>query len=399
MIKSTQIRGRQDYAGFEDQYLASFATRSSETQGRKIDEKECDFRTPFQRDIGRIIHSFAFRRLQYKTQVFVNHEGDFYRTRLTHVLAVSQIGKTIARALGANEDLVEAIALAHDIGHPPFGHAGEEALNEEMKDLGGFEHNVNSLRVVDVLERRVPNYSGLNLSYEVREGIVCHKTDYDNPAIHAEFDNSPQPSIESQIVSISDPIAYRSHDLDDGLAIGILNIRQLDESDLDLWERCSSGYKRTANGRHALRLLAVRNLIDVMIRDVLAETTKRLEQHNIHTAMDVRQQNEPMVAFSNEVKEADKALGEYLYQNIYRNKNVMRMTVKGKRIIKQLFGVMLEEPNVLDEPYRSRCESEPDRHQAVCDYISGMTDRFAMDLYNILFDPYERAGFHPGSQV
>ncbi len=372
----------------EERDLAPYASLSRRSRGRAHPEAEHDYRTVFQRDRDRVIHCTAFRRLEYKTQVFVNHEGDHYRTRLTHTIEVAQIARTLARALNANEDLTEAIAYAHDLGHTPFGHAGEEALRELMKDHGGFEHNLHGLRVVDVLERRYPDFLGLNLSYEVREGIAKHKTSYDHP-LSGEFDNDEQPSIEAQIVAVADAIAYDSHDIDDGLAAGILRERELGELAIAAQALDAARRRWPDLSPKMRRVQVVRWIINYVVTDVIAFSTERIRRLGVASADDVRRRPEPIVDFSPDMKAKKKELEDYLFHTLYRHYRVNRMTQKAKRFIIQLFNEYVEHAEQLPPEHQQRVE-EIGAHQAVCDYIAGMTDRYAEDEYRKLFQPFER---------
>ncbi|RKZ23567.1 deoxyguanosinetriphosphate triphosphohydrolase [bacterium] len=375
---------REELEKREEQILASYAMKSGETRGRKYEEEPPRFRTHYQRDRDRIIHSTAFRRLEYKTQVFVNHEGDYYRTRLTHTIEVQQVARTIARALRLNEDLTEAISLAHDIGHTPFGHAGEEMLHELMKDDGGFEHNLQGLRVVDVLEEKYPDFPGLNLTYETREGIIKHKTSYDAPSPPPEFDPSLSPTLEAQVVNIADEIAYNSHDLDDGLKAGYLTLEQLDE--VPLWREIFEKIK--IKDKEKRIYATVRMLISMQIEDVIRATEERIRKLGIESVEDVR--HAPvLVGFSEEMEEKNKKLKEFLMKNLYRHYKVLKMQEKAKRYIKALFDVYLSEPRQLPEQFQKRIGKDG-KKRVICDYIAGMTDRFAQEEYARLFLPYEK---------
>jgi len=378
----------------EKKVLEPYAMLSALTLGRKIKEEEAGIRTVYQRDKDRIIHSSAFRRLEYKTQVFVNHEGDYYRTRLTHTIEVSQIAGTIARALGLNDDLSEAIALAHDIGHTPFGHAGEEILDEIMKSCGdkaGFEHNAQGLRVVDCLEERYGLFDGLNLTYEVREGILKHKTCFDNPLINLkEFATYKSPTLEAQVVNVSDEIAYDNHDLDDGLKSGLIVVEDL-IANVDLWK---GAYKKVESqysniDKERKKLMAIRQLINLQVIDLVETSMKNLKEKNILSLKDVREKGGGTVSFSLEIQEKRRELKKFLFNNMYKHYRVQRMCLKAKRFIRELFF----------EYVKNSCQLPPKKQQhidkwgierVVCDYISEMTDRYALDEYKKLFDPYEK---------
>ena len=363
------------------------------------------------RDRDRIVHSTAFRRLEYKTQVFVNHEGDYYRTRLTHTMEVAQIARIMARALRVNEDLTEAIALAHDIGHTPFGHSGEEALNELMSAEGGFEHNRHGLRVVDVLERRYPDFPGLNLTWEVREGIIKHRTTYDRPAHDSEFDADRFPTVEAQIVDVADIIAYDSHDVDDGLKSGL--ILADDISKLRLWKRAVSKVHERygeVSAEELLRVQAVRFLIDMEVGDALDESARRIDKRKLTRAEDVRDGDEPLVAISEEMAGAKREMEDFLMERLYHHHRVVRMANKAKRFVNRLFDAYTSDYRQLPPDYQQHVRrlsaelpvgtedgkeqrqelQERATRRVVCDYIAGMTDRFALDEYLKLYTPYER---------
>jgi len=405
---------RKQLEDLEEKLLAPFATKSKYSKGRKYPEEQHPLRTVYQRDRDRIIHSTAFRRLEYKTQVFVNHEGDYYRTRLTHTLEVSQIARSIAKSLNLNENLVEAIALAHDLGHTPFGHSGEEALNELMHKHGGFNHNLQGLRVVDLLEERYPDFKGLNLSWEVREGIAKHSTTYDKGSYKwvneiikrysdteenylkkiAEFnieDLSPEfaPSLEMQVVDIADEIAYDNHDLDDGLASGLIKGKDL--LDIPMWEK---GYQtiekkyRNINPK-IKRYQTIRYLINLQVTDLVKNTKKLIVSKKLGTVEDVRNCKNKIVQFSPKLIQLRIPLRKFLMDNLYKHYRVIRMSDKAQRFIKSLFNVYLEKTAQLPPSDRKRLTNES-TEKVICDYIAGMTDRFALDEYKKLFEPYER---------
>jgi dGTPase len=372
----------------EEKILAPYAMKSRRSKGRRYPEEGHPYRTHFQRDRDRIIHSTAFRRLEYKTQVFVSHEGDHYRTRLTHTMEVAQIARSIARALRLNEDLAEAIALVHDLGHTPFGHAGEDTLNEIMKDHGGFEHNRQTLRVVDVLEEKYPEFPGLNLTYEVREGIMKHETSYDHP-IPEEFNPGEKATLECQLVNLADEIAYHCHDIDDGLASDILREEELNQ--VTLWNRLNQELEEKYPGLSAAqrRHQLVRMLINFEVSDLIEETNKRIKTNEIKTLEEVRKAEENLTQFSQATRKLNSELRDFLFEKMYRHYRMIRMADKAKRIIKQLFGAYLEDSNQLPPAFRYRLKDE-DKMQLICDYIAGMTDRFALQEYKKLFDPFER---------
>ena len=370
--------------------LAGYAAKSSQSRGRKYPEELRDDRPAFERDRDRIIHCAAFRRLEYKTQVFVNHEGDYYRTRLTHSLEVSQIGKAVARRLRLNEELTEALALAHDLGHTPFGHTGEDVLNRLMEDHGGFEHNLQSLRVVDELEERYPGFNGLNLSWETREGIIKHTSPYDRPAdIITEFLPGTVPLVESQIINYADEIAYNNHDIDDGLKSGLITLGQLEK--VELWNEVHESVERKYPGIDSERkkYQTISALIGLFISDLSATTLENLRIHSICTTDDLRRVNLQVVAFSPEISEKSKKLKRFLMENLYRHFKVERMRVKAERYLTQLFETYIKHPTLLPRKYLKKMDSVG-RERVVCDYIAGMTDRFALDEFKRLFEPYER---------
>jgi dGTPase len=373
----------------EDRTLAPYAVRSRNSRGRVHTEAEHPLRLAFQRDRDRIIHSTAFRRLEYKTQVFVNHEGDYYRTRLTHTMEAAQITRTAARALRLNEDLAEAVALSHDLGHTPFGHAGERVLNELMADYGGFEHNAQSLRIVDVLEERYPDFQGLNLSWEVREGIVKHSPPYDRPLAQS-FEPGRAPCLEAQIVDYADEIAYNSHDIDDGLKSGLLTPEQL--QDVTLWRetfgRISRQYPRA--GFRIWRYQVQRALIDDFVTDLLATVAARVRELRIGSVDDIRAHGRPIATFGPEMEAKRLELKAFLMENLYRHYRVMRMAVKAQKIMADLFHAYMAEPAQLPPHIVARWKAGEERPRVIADYIAGMTDRFALDEHRKLFDPDER---------
>ena len=374
---------------FENKYLAVYAMKSCFSRGRMHKEKEHPYRGCYQRDRDRIIHSAAFRRLEYKTQVFVNHEGDYYRTRLTHTLEVSQIARTIASILRLNTDLVEAIALAHDLGHTPFGHSGEEVLNDLMAEAGGFNHNLQGLRIVDVLEERYPDFSGLNLSWEVREGIVKHSSFHDQGPNHGGF-GYKMPSLETQVVDIADEIAYNNHDLDDGLTSGLL-----DESGLrkkKLWSKSLRGVKaRYGKLKPQIRKYQIiRAMIDAQVTDLIEETKSKIKKAGVKSVEDCRGLDYKLVSFSQEMESVRLPLKDYLIDSLYHHYRVARMSIKAKRFILELFEAYLNNPGQLPQEQANKIKDGEDKKRIICDYIAGMTDRYALDEYKKLFDPYEK---------
>ncbi len=371
----------------EAQVLAPWAVHVRSSRGRAHPETEPKYRTAFQRDRDRIVHSAAFRRLEYKTQVFVNDEGDYYRTRLTHTLEVAQIGRTLARALGANEDLVEVICLAHDLGHPPFGHAGEGVLNSLTQECGGFNHNHQSYRVVTQLEDRYPNWKGLNLTYETLEGIAKHETEYDLSNITG-FDPAQQGSVEAQIANIADELAYNAHDLDDGLQAGLFSLDALNE--LEIWRRIadSAGWHGTILDEMSRHLL-IRELIGLQVDDVLQETVRRIEHAKPQSVEEVQRQPAKLVSHSAELQPLNRALKDFLYQNMYFHFRVIRMARRASQFVEQVFISYLREPRQLPREYQAQLTERHPR-RVIADYIASMTDRGALLEYQRLFDPLTR---------
>ena len=365
----------------EEARLASYAVHSRDSRGRAHSEKEHEIRTAFQRDRDRIIHSTAFRRLQYKTQVFVNHEGDHYRTRLTHTLETCQIARTIGRTLALNEDLIEAIGLAHDVGHGPFGHAGEWALEELMKNHGGFEHNVQCLRIVEELEESYPGFRGLNLTFEVREGLKKHPERFSKKARLR--------TIEAEVVDHSDEIAYTCHDLDDGLRAEMIQAGDLQK--IVLWRETQAYIQKkhprigTSDRRH----LSIRLLVNRLVMDLIETTQKHLKRLEFKTVADLQKASGPLVLHSHSLTRKKEELRRFLHKNLYQHYRVVRMTDKGQRFIRSLFETYLKKPGQLPPAVRERGEKDG-LHRAICDYIAGMTDRYAQDEYKRLFEPYER---------
>ncbi len=381
---------REELEAREAQWLAPYAMKSAHTRGRQQPEPEDGFRTVYRRDRDRIIHSTAFRRLEYKTQVFVNHEGDYYRTRLTHTLEVAQIAVSIARVLRLNEDLVEVIALAHDIGHPPFGHAGEDALRSLMKDHGGFDHNLQGLRIVDLLEERYPNFPGLNLTWEVRESINKHRAPYEQPGLPVALDPNASPLLEAQIADIADEIAYDNHDLDDGLTSGL--IKEEDLRSLVLWEDARQTIEaRTPQMNQEVRKYQIiRELINRQITDLVQESVRRLSAHRIQSVQDVRACRERLIGCSEPMQRMRKPLKAFLWTRLYHHYRVVRMADKATRFITELFELYLKKPEQLPNTTRSRVERGEEPSRVVCDYLAGMTDRYCLEEYKKLFDPFER---------
>ncbi len=379
---------REDLEKREDSYLASYAMKSMNTRGREHPEDEHSYRSVYQRDRDRIIHSTAFRRLEYKTQVFVNHEGDHYRTRLTHSIEVAQIARSISRALCLNEDLSEAIALAHDLGHTPFGHSGEDALRILMKHHGGFEHNIQGLRVVDILEKRYSQFAGLNLSWEVRESIAKHKILSDAPNV-IKFDLNKQPLLEAKIVDIADSIAYDNHDIDDSLKAGLITESGLEEVELWRYAKEKVGEQYNNLTKDMENIHTIKYIIDMEVTDLITYTQSMIEKRKIKTTDDVQKCKERLVSFSPEIAKKKLELQEFLQQNAYNHYRVVRMADKAKRFVEELFNAFIRNSMQLPPEYQKWIE-EAGLYQGVCDYIAGMTDRFAQDEYLKLFYPYER---------
>jgi len=365
--------------------LAPYAVSELNSRGRVVYEEAPSGRSEFQRDRDRIIHSTAFRRLEYKTQVFVNHEGDLFRTRLTHSIEVAQIARSIARRLKLNEDLVEAISLAHDLGHTPFGHAGQDALNACMKDYGGFEHNLQSLRVVDVLEERYAAFDGFNLCFETREGILKHCTPENAAllgAVGERFLKQQRPSLEAQIANLADEIAYNNHDVDDGLRSGLITLEQL--ATVRLFARHLEEVRSSHPQLPERRVIheTVRRMINTLVSDLMHETEHNIQAQRLQTLEDVRLAP-PVVAFSAEVREMSRELKAFLHTHLYRHYRVMRMSAKARRIIGDLFRVFMEDNRLL--PPQFQRQAEMDRARAVSDYIAGMTDRYAIREHRRIF--------------
>ncbi|HET8644668.1 MAG TPA: deoxyguanosinetriphosphate triphosphohydrolase [Vicinamibacteria bacterium] len=378
---------RAAWEQWEEGHLAPFAMRSARSRGRRHPEDEHPLRTRYQRDRDRIVHSSSFRRLEYKTQVFVNHEGDNYRTRLTHSLEGAQIGRTVARALGLNEELVECLVLGHDLGHTPFGHSGERAMDELMRAHGGFEHNRQTLRILEVLERRYPEFPGLNLTWEVREGIAKHKPDADASA-PAEYAPGEAPTLEAQLVDFVDEVAYNNHDIDDGLTSGLIAVAPLRTVAL-FREAHDAQLPRSGSDERVLRHQVVRHIINRCTQDLLETTLENVRAAGVLSADDVRHAGRRLVGYSPPMAQQVRELKDFLFKNMYRHYRVVRMGNKAARILRDLFQAYVEEPQQLPPHYQERME-EDGLHRAVCDYIAGMTDRFALDEHRKLFDPLEK---------
>jgi dGTPase len=374
--------------------LASYAANPAQSRGRKFQETDPQGRNQFQRDRDRIIHSSAFRRLEYKTQVFVNHEGDLFRTRLTHSLEVAQIGRAIARNLNLHEDLVEGIALAHDLGHTPFGHAGQDALNECMRDFGGFEHNLQSLRVVDLLEQRYADFDGLNLTFELREGILKHCS-LNNAKLLGDvgerFIKKEQPSLEAQLTNLADEIAYNNHDVDDGLRSGLITLEQLEQVTLfaDNLNKVRAQYPELV-GRRLIHE-TVRRMINVLVVDLCEQSNTNIASAAPKTIDDVRGNN-MLISFSPAMREQQTELKRFLRANLYQHYRVNRMTSKAQRIVRELFTVFMQDVKLMPDEFqqRAKLDSPSEQARAVADYIAGMTDRYAIREYQRLFTVSDR---------
>jgi dGTPase len=365
--------------------LAPYACRSAETRGRRYAEPPPNARSQFQRDRDRIVHSTAFRRLEYKTQVFVNHEGDLFRTRLTHSLEVAQIARSVARSLRLNEDLVEAISLAHDLGHTPFGHAGQDALHACMREYGGFEHNLQSLAVVDELEDRYAEFDGLNLCFETREGILKHCSRENAKALGElgqRFLEGRQPSLEAQLANIADEIAYNNHDIDDGLRSGLITIAQLEE--VTLWREHYLAARTRYGDLPGRRLIheTVRSMINTLIVDLTTETTRRLQETGVQSVEDVRNAR-ALVGSSDAMIAQARELKQFLFKHLYRHYQVMRMANKAQRVISGMFDAFSSDPRLLPPPYQADDVARQPR--LIAHYIAGMTDRYALKEYRRLF--------------
>ena len=369
----------------EDRALAPYGMRSRNTKGRAYLDNEPDYRTVFQRDRDRILHTTAFRRLEYKTQVFINFEGDYFRTRLTHTLEVAQVGRTLARALGANEDLVEAICLAHDLGHSPFGHSGETALARLMNDFGGFEHNKQSLRIITELEQRYPEFPGLNLSWEVREGMAKHESEYDRSDVR-EYDPNLRGNLEAQMANVADELAYTTHDLDDGLRSGMINPQMLEG--IALWEILKETFKWAGPELDELeRHRMIRHLVGLLVTDMVHATDLRLKDSGVKSPIDVQKLDHNLIGFSEDMQRRNHELKDFLFQKLYRHYRVVRMAVKAETIIKEMFSAYQREPAILPDHVQKNI---PVRglERTLCDYIAGMTDRYAIEEHQRLFDPF-----------
>ena len=380
---------REELDDIEARILAPYALKSRDSKGRVYLEKESDTRTAFERDRDRIIHTTAFRRLEYKTQVFVNYEGDHYRTRLTHTLEVAQLGRSMARRLGGNQDLTEAICLAHDLGHPPFGHAGEHALNLLMREYGGFNHNTQSYRIVTELEQNYPDFKGLNLTYETREGMIKHETDYDKSDA-SDFEPDKRASLEAQIANFADEIAYNAHDLEDGLRAGLFSPYDLDH--LELWQdlRAEIGWENGRSFNEVIRHELIRELIGMSVNNVLGKTAVSLTENQIDSPEKVQLHHENLVGYSADFAPKVKALKKFLFDSMYRHYRLVRMQSKAERFISDLFEAYMKESAMLPHTTQGRL-TDVELPRVITDYIAGMTDRYALNEWQKLFDPYVNA--------
>ena len=372
------MRTRQQLEQNELTTLEPYAAMSCHSLGRMYPEEEHPYRTAFQRDRDRIVHTSAFRRLEYKTQVFVNHEGDYYRTRLTHTLEVAQIGRTIARALGVNENLTEAICLAHDLGHTPFGHSGQDSIAPLMKVFGGFEHNKQSFRIVTLLERSYPDFVGLNLTYEVLEGITKHASEYDMPD-GTLFIKKGYPTIEAQIANIADEIAYNNHDIDDGLQSGLLKVEDLNE--VEIWRINFTNVAKihdTKTIKH-LKRTVVKSIINLFVTDLIENTAQNIDALKIKTLQDVRDQGRNLVCSSDKIKKMNIELKKFLFENMYRHEHVEKMARLADEVIHDLFAAYTQDIQLIPADFLAAYNKKEPVERIVCDYIAGMTDRVALN--------------------
>lgn len=371
----------------EQVILAPYGLQSATSRGRVYPEAESASRMAFERDRDRVLHTTAFRRLEYKTQVFVFYEGDHYRTRLTHTLEVAQIGRSLARTLGANQDLTEAICLGHDLGHPPFGHAGEHALNALMSDHGGFNHNTQSYRIVSELEKRYADFAGLNLTYETRAGMIKHETDYDQSDA-SDYEPEKRASLEAQIANLADEIAYNAHDLEDGLRASLFTPNDLAE--LAIWQDLKELVGWRGSFTPLTRDEIIRELIGLAMSDVLAHTSHKIEQHKVQTPEQLQLLPENVVGYTSDFYPKVRALKKFLFERMYHHYRLVRMQQKAERFISELFHAYIKEPKMLPTETQQQLEHKS-RHRVVTDYIAGMTDRYALDEWEKLFTPYGRA--------
>ena len=386
-MKYESLIKRQDIEKLENKSLAPYAIKSGDSVGRQYSEKEHPYRTRFQRDRDRVIHSSAFRRLEYKTQVFVYHEGDYYRTRLTHSMEVAQIARSICKSMQLNEDLAESIALSHDLGHPPFGHTGQKILNRLLKSHGGFEHNKQGLRVVKRLEKRYPEFNGLNLTWELQEGISKHSVDPENPIMRVKGYHFP--SLEAQVADCADGIAYNAHDLDDGITSGLLSLEQVRK--LALWRE----HEKELDKKYVKldfklkKYQIVRKIINDLITDFRKVTLKNLKVNKVQSVDDIRYAKKRMAGFSSQMDKKNRELKEFLHKNLYNHRKVKRMEFKSEIYLTELFNAYKADSALL--PMSVQKEGGDDLlERRICDYISGMTDRYAISEYKKLFSPDEK---------
>jgi len=376
---------REIFEKNEHNLLAPYAAKSADSKGREFSEPPSASRTCFQRDRDRIIHSKAFRRLKDKTQVFIATDHDHYRSRLTHTLEVAQISRHIARVLRLNEDLAEAIALSHDLGHPPFGHSGEKELNRLMKDHGGFEHNTQSLRVITKLENKYPRFPGLNLSFEIKEGLKKHETPWDHPDLNT---NEPHAylTLEAQVVNLADEIAYNNHDLDDGLNAGLINESELSHH-IQLWKNAKEKIKQNYSELNDSEMQHLINseLISTQLQDVIDTTTQNIKTHNIQSISDIQRLTTPLVSFSQPMKAKNQKLRRYLFTQFYSHTTIYRMNIKGQLIIRNLFEAFNTDPKLLPDHHQAKISKNSPKERVVTDYIAGMTDGFALREYHTIF--------------
>lgn len=376
---------RQQLEEIEDRNLAQYGVRSKDSKGRAYLDNKSEYCTAFQRDRDRVLHTTAFQRLEYKTQVFINFEGDYFRTRLTHTLEVAQVGRTIARALDANEDLVETICLAHDLGHSPFVHVGEFTLSKLMKDFGGFDHNKQSLRIVTDLEQQYPEFPGLNLTWETREGMVKHESEYDlNDA--REFSAELRGNLETQICNVADELAYTVHDLDDGLRSGMLTPQMLDG--IALWEILTE----TSNWHSPLmqdldRHRMIRNLVELLVTGMIQATDIRLKESGVKSALDIQMLAYNVIGYGEDMQYHNRELKDFLFNKLYRHYRVVRMHVKAEQNLTDLFTAYLSEPLILPDHLQQWIPARG-LERTICNYIAGMTDRYAIEEHARLHDPY-----------
>jgi dGTPase len=368
-------RTREQLEAKENQLLASVGMRSDQTKGRKYPDKEPRYRTSFQRDRDRILHTTAFRRLEQKTQVFITSKGDYFRTRLTHTLEVAQIGRTIARALGANEDLIEAICLVHDLGHAAFGHSGERTLNELLMDSGGFDHNKQSLRIVTKLEQRYPNFDGLNLTWEVREGIVKHETEYDESDA-SEYDPNIRGDLEAQIANVADELAYTTHDLDDGLRSGMLNPKKL--KGVKMWDMLVEnvgwqGPHLEDLERHRL----IRRLVGILVTDVVEATADRIQASGATSSLGIQELDHNVIGYSDSIMKMNKEIKTFLFDNFYSHPEVLQMADNAENTLTSIFNAYKKDPQQMPSGFQEKIETRG-LERTIADYIAGMTDRYAL---------------------